>query len=87
MVAEIIIASSRIPDQSLDAQMLRLAAQVVGVCATAAIIFHGAYQEDLNLGILRIVEEAGTGVALPTRILYRSRDSGVAVERWEKAGA
>ena len=46
-----------------------------------------ACQEDLNLRIMRIIEEAGTGLALPSRTLYHAQDSRVGVARWKKAEA
>ncbi len=36
-----------------------------------------AIQEDINLRILNIVEEAGTGFAFPSRTLYHTRDGGL----------
>jgi MscS family membrane protein len=44
-----------------------------------------ACQEDLNLHIMRIVEEAGTGLALPSRTLYHTQDRGGAVGHWKNA--
>ena len=46
-----------------------------------------ACQEDLNLRIMHIVEAAGTRFALPSRTLYHTKDSGVAVEHWKMSEA
>jgi len=43
-----------------------------------------AIQEDINLRILNIIEEAGTGLAFPSR-LYHTRDGGLDVERQQAA--
>jgi MscS family membrane protein len=44
-------------------------------------------QEDLNLRIMQVVEEAGTGLALPSRTIYHTRDGGLGLQRLEKAEA
>ncbi len=44
-----------------------------------------AIQEDINLRIMRIVQEAGTGFAFPSRTLYHGRDGGLDVERQQAA--
>jgi len=44
-----------------------------------------AVQEDLIMRILGIIEEAGTALALPSRTLYHTRDSGLDSERREAA--
>jgi len=44
-----------------------------------------AVREDLLLRMLDLVDEAGTGVALPSQTLYLNRDSGVEKEKAENA--
>jgi MscS family membrane protein len=46
---------------------------------------YAAVREDLLLRMMDLVEEAGTGVALPSQTLYLSRDSGVEKEKAENA--
>ena len=43
-----------------------------------------AIQEDIDLRILKIVEDIGTGFAIPSR-LYLARDAGIADERQQAA--
>lgn len=40
-----------------------------------------AVQEDIYLRILRIIEQAGSGFALPSRTLYHTRDGGLDADR------
>ncbi|HLW83640.1 MAG TPA: mechanosensitive ion channel family protein [Candidatus Sulfotelmatobacter sp.] len=44
-----------------------------------------AVREDLLLRMMDLVEDAGTGVAMPSQTLYLSRDSGVEKEKAETA--
>jgi MscS family membrane protein len=44
-----------------------------------------AIQEDIYLRILRIIEQAGSGFAFPSRTLYHTRDGGLDAERQEAA--
>jgi MscS family membrane protein len=44
-----------------------------------------AIREDINLRIMNIVEEAGTGFAFPSQTAYLGRDSGVDAERGREA--
>ena len=44
-----------------------------------------AVREDLLLRMMDLVEESGTGVAMPSQTLYLSRDSGVEKEKAETA--
>ena len=67
-IAEVIINSPKIPDQSLDAHMLRLAARVVGIVSAAALLFHGASQIGLPFyGIIASVGVGGLAAALAAR--------------------
>jgi MscS family membrane protein len=44
-----------------------------------------AIREDINLRIMDIVEEAGTGFAFPSQTAYLGRDSGLDAERGREA--
>lgn len=44
-----------------------------------------AIREDINLRIIDIVKEAGTGFAFPSQTAYLSRDSGLDIERGQQA--
>jgi len=44
-----------------------------------------AIQEDLNLRIMTIVEQAGTGFAFPSQTLFHARDGGFDDERQQAA--
>ncbi|MDQ0506265.1 mechanosensitive ion channel family protein [Xanthobacter agilis] len=57
-VAEAVIASPRIPDNSYDAHLLRLAARLGGVLAVCAVLLYGAN----NIGIPALGLVAGLGV-------------------------
>jgi len=65
LVAEAIIASPRIPDQSLNAHLLRLAARVVGGVAVIVIVFHVSSQLGAPLyGIVAGLGVGGIAIAL-----------------------
>jgi MscS family membrane protein len=67
-IAELLLTSPRIPDQSLDVHMLRLAALVVGLFAVAARMFHGASQIGLPFyGVSASVGVGGLALALAAR--------------------
>lgn len=68
MVAEFVVLSPKIPDQSLDANLLRLGARVAGLVGAAAIVAYAA--NSLGLPVLSIVAGLGIGglaVALAVR--------------------
>jgi MscS family membrane protein len=46
-----------------------------------------AVKEELHFAIMRIVEEAGTGFAFPSRTVYQAQDSGVDRARAEEVAA
>jgi MscS family membrane protein len=46
---------------------------------------HLAIREDINLRVIDIVKEAGTGFALPSQTAYLGRDSGLDIERGQQA--
>jgi MscS family membrane protein len=58
-IAEAIIASPKIPEQSLNAHLLRLAARIVGIVAVIAIIFYVSSQ--LGAPLYGIVAGLGVG--------------------------
>jgi MscS family membrane protein len=65
LVAEAIIASPRIPDQSLNAHLLRLAARVAGGVAVIVIVFHVSSQLGAPLyGIVAGLGVGGIAIAL-----------------------
>jgi MscS family membrane protein len=65
LVAEAVIASPKIPDQSLNAHLLRLAARVTGVIAVIAIIFYVSSQLGAPLyGIVAGLGVGGIAIAL-----------------------
>jgi len=44
-------------------------------------------QEDIYLRIMKIVEQAGSGFAFPSRTIYHAQDSGLDAERGQAAEA
>ncbi len=65
VVMEWIIQSPTIPDQSLDANLLRLLARIVGILSVASIAAYGAQQLGLPvLGVLAGLGVGGLAVAL-----------------------
>jgi MscS family membrane protein len=65
LVAEILITSPKIEDDSLNAQLLRLSARIVGITVGLTIVFYGANQIGLPLvGVLAGVGVGGLAIAL-----------------------
>jgi MscS family membrane protein len=65
LVAELVISSPKIEDDSLNAQLLRLSARIVGIALGLTIIFYGASQVGLPLvGVLAGVGVGGLAIAL-----------------------
>jgi MscS family membrane protein len=65
LLAELAIRSSRIADDSLNAQLLRLSARILGIVLGLTIIFYGANQIGLPLvGVLAGVGVGGLAIAL-----------------------
>jgi len=64
-IAEAIISSPRIPDQGLDAHLLRLLARVVGLIGVLVVLFWGGNQLGLPLyGLIAGVSVGGLAIAL-----------------------
>jgi MscS family membrane protein len=64
-VAEVVIASPKIPDQSLNAHLLRLLARTFGIAAAIAIIFYVSKQLDVPLyGLVAGLGVGGIALAL-----------------------
>jgi len=59
LVAEWIISSPRIPDQSLDANLLRLVARAGGLAGATAVLAYGA--SDVGLPVVGILAGVGVG--------------------------
>lgn len=59
VVIEWIIASPKVPDQSLDANLLRLLGRVLGILAAASFAAYGA--QDLGLPVLGVLAGLGVG--------------------------
>ena len=65
LVAELIISSPRIEENSLDAQLLRLSARIIGIVLGLVLIFYGANQIGIPLvGVLAGVGVGGLAIAL-----------------------
>ena len=65
LLAELVISSPRIEDESLNAQLLRLSARILGIALGLTIIFYGASQIGLPLvGVLAGVGVGGLAIAL-----------------------
>ena len=65
LLAEAIIASPRIPDQGLDAHLLRLVARVVGLVTVLVVLFWGGNRLGLPLyGLIAGVSVGGLAIAL-----------------------
>jgi len=65
LLAELIILSARIADDSLNAQLFRLTARIMGIVLGLIIIFYGANQIGLPLvGVLAGVGVGGLAIAL-----------------------
>ena len=64
-IAEAVIASPRIPDQGLDAHLLRLVARVVGLVGVLVVLFWGGNRLGLPLyGLIAGVSVGGLAIAL-----------------------
>ncbi len=61
--------------------------EVFAYIRTRDRLIYRAIREDINLRIMDIVEEAGTGFAFPSQTVYRGRDSGLDAERGREAKA
>ena len=46
-----------------------------------------AIREDIYLRVMKIVKDAGTGFAFPSRTVYQARDDGLDAERQQEAEA
>jgi len=44
-----------------------------------------AVREDIYLRVMKIVKDAGTGFAFPSRTVYHTRDNGLDAERQQEA--
>ncbi len=65
LVAELIILSPRIGEDSLDAQLLRLSARLIGIVVGIVLIFYGANRIGIPLvGVLAGVGVGGLAIAL-----------------------
>ena len=65
LVAELILLSPKIADGSVDAQLLRLSARIVGIILSVTMIFYGANQVGIPLvGVLAGVGVGGLAIAL-----------------------
>jgi MscS family membrane protein len=65
LLAELIIRTPKIEDESLNAQLLRLSARILGITLGLTIIFYGASQIGLPLvGVLAGVGVGGLAIAL-----------------------
>ena len=65
LLAEVVISSPRFEDDSLNAQLLRLSARILGIALGLTIIFYGASQIGLPLvGVLAGVGVGGLAIAL-----------------------
>ncbi len=61
--------------------------EVFAYIRTRDWLIYRAIREDINLRIMDIVQEAGTGFAFPSQTVYRSSDSGLDAERGREAEA
>jgi MscS family membrane protein len=67
-IAELIIASPAIPDEGLNAHLLRLVARIVGIALAIVVIFYGARFMGIPLvGLLAGVSIGGLTIALATQ--------------------
>ena len=67
-IAEVVISSPKIPDQGLNAHLLRFTARIFGIVAVTAIIFHVSKQ--LGVPVYSLVAGLGVGgiaIALAAR--------------------
>ncbi len=58
--------------------------EVFAYLRTSGWLEYKAIREDINLRIMEIVQEAGTGFAFPSQTAYLSRDTGLDAERREQ---
>ena len=65
LIAELILLSPKIAEGSLDAQLLRLSARIIGIVLSITMIFYGANQIGIPLvGVLAGVGVGGLAIAL-----------------------
>jgi len=72
-IGEGIAATSRIRAESLDASLIRLTAQVIGITAATVLIFHGANEIGLPLvGLVASISIGGLAIALAAQDTLKS---------------
>jgi MscS family membrane protein len=80
LVVEVIIASPRIPDDSYDANLLRLLARVGSLVAAGVIVFYGASFVGVPaLGLLAGVSVGGIALALAAQSTVENLFGGVSI--------
>jgi MscS family membrane protein len=77
-ICEWIIRSPKIPDESLDAELLRLASRVLGFCGSLLIMLYGAHSVGIPaFGVLAGLGIGGLAVALAIRPTLENLIGGV----------
>ncbi|HEY6765657.1 MAG TPA: mechanosensitive ion channel domain-containing protein [Candidatus Sulfotelmatobacter sp.] len=80
---------SKIEKASLRVRLTQIAAalnvEIFSYVLTTDYNEFAAVREELLLGLMSLVEDSGTGVALPSQTLYIRRDSGLEKEKTENA--
>lgn len=80
LVAEAIIASPRVPDDSYDAHLLRLLARIGGLLAAAAVMVYGANSIGIPaLGLVAGLGVGGIAVALASQSTVENLFGGVSI--------
>lgn len=80
LVAEAIIASPRVPEDSYDAHLLRLVARVVGVLGAGGVLVFGAHEIGIPaLGLVAGVGVGGFALALAAQSTVENLFGGVSI--------
>jgi MscS family membrane protein len=74
LLAESIITSPRIPDQGLDAHLLRLAARITGLVGASAVVAYGTRDPGSPGGVIAGLGVGGLAVGLAQGTLATARN-------------
>jgi MscS family membrane protein len=79
------VESKTVRVRLIDISGTSLNVEVVAYILTQDFNEFAAVREDLLLRMMDIVDDAGTGLALPSQTLYLGKDAGVEIEKADKA--
>jgi MscS family membrane protein len=89
-VRQLLYSHSKVETKSVRVRLIDISGTSLNVEVVAYILTQdfnefAAVREDLLLRMMDIVDDAGTGLALPSQTLYLGKDTGVETEKADKA--